>query len=118
MRATPGNYPHQAMPERRAELDLNRTFDRKQYAALIEGSIPRRPDDRWFVFEEYDWISLHLSANGTCIYRIRLEGEEENWRVAEAWVNRDPEQYDSTDDAADATLLNSLLDRIIKSNGR
>lgn len=117
MRATPGNYPHKPMPDRRARIDLQRAYDQTEYEALLQGNIPRAPGDRWFAYEEDDWVSLHLSSTGTCIYRLRLEKAGKQWRVAEAWANRDPDQYDSTDDRADATMLSHLLDRIITGNG-
>ncbi len=117
MRATPGNYPHHPMPEQRAQLPLDRTFDETQYRALREGTIPKSPDDRWFVFEDEDWVALHHSSTGHCIYRLRLENTGHQWQVAEAWVNRDPAQYDSDDTQVDAQMLSSLLDRIIAANG-
>ncbi|MGI5817538.1 MAG: hypothetical protein ACOX9R_05510 [Armatimonadota bacterium] len=117
MRATPGNYPHKRMPDQRARLEIDRTFSEPEYRALIHGRIPRSQTDRWFAFEVDDWFSLHRSATGHCIYRVRLEQAADGWRVAEAWANRDPDQYDSTDDEADAQMLGSLLDRVIETNG-
>jgi hypothetical protein len=116
MRATPGNYPHKSMPDRRAQLQIDRTFSEPQYRALIHGHIPRSQKDRWFAFEIDDWFSLHRSTTGHCIYQVRFEQDGDRWRIAEAWANRDPEQYDSTDDGTDAQMLGSLLDRIIESN--
>ncbi len=118
MRATPGNYPHHPMPETRAQLSFNRTLDEPQYLALIHGKIPRAPDDHWFIFEDDDWVSLHRSATGVCIFKLRLEDAGDEWQVAEAWANRDPDQYNSGDDEADTQMLERLLDQLIESNGR
>ena len=117
MRATPGNYTHKPMPEQRAQLRFHRTLDEPQYRALIQGIIPRSQDDRWFAFEVDDWFSMCRSATGNCIFRVRIEELDEGWRISEAWVNRDPNQYDSTDDDVDAMMLERLLDGIIESNG-
>lgn len=116
MRATPGNYTHKPMPEQRAQLELHRTLNEPEYRALIQGVIPRSQDDRWFAFEVDDWFSLCRSATGNCIFRVRLEETDRSWKIAEAWVNRDPDQYDSVDDAADTLMLERLLDGIIESN--
>lgn len=116
MRATPGNYPHKPLPEQRAQLDLDRTFGEPEYHALIQGVIPRSQEDRWFAFEEDDWFSLHRSWTGHCIFRVRLEEVGDGWRIAEAWVNRDPDQYASDDDETDAKMLGRLLNGIIEDN--
>ncbi len=116
MRATPCNYPHKPMPDRRAELHLHRVLTERQYRALIQGLIPRSQQDKWFAFEDDGWFAMHRSWTGHCIYRVRLEEEGDGWRVAEAWVNRDPDQYASDDDPIDAGMLGRLLDMIIEHN--
>lgn len=116
MRATPGNYTHKTMPRQRAQLDFERTLTEPEYGALIQGVIPRSQDDRWFAFEADNWFSLCRSATGNCIYRVKLESVGDGWRVSEAWANRNPEQYSSEDDEADALVLGRLLNRIINEN--
>lgn len=118
MRATPGNYPHKPLPERRARLDLDRILSESEYRALIQGVIPRSQEDRWFAFEDGGWFSMHRSWTGFCIFLLRLEKSEDGWRVAEAWVNRDPDQYASDDGETDAWMLGRLMDRIIAMNSK
>ena len=116
MRATPGNHPHKPMPEERAELDYTRSLTTEEYTALIQGVIPRSQDDRWFAFEVDDWFSLCRSWTGNCIYRVRLEDLGDEWQIAEAWVNRNPDQYASEEDEADVLMLDRLIDGIIDAN--
>ena len=104
------------MPEQRAQLDFERRLNEPEYRALIQGVIPRSQEDRWFAFEVDDWFSLCRSWTGHCIYRVRLEDNGDGWRIAGAWVNRDPDQYASDDDRADALMLDRLLNLIIDSN--
>jgi len=118
MRATPGNYPHKPLPERRARLDLDRILSESEYRALIQGVIPRSQEDRWSAFEDGGRFSMHRSWTGFCIFRVRLEKGEDGWRVAEAWVNRDPDQYASDDGATDAWMLGRLMDTIIAMNSK
>lgn len=47
------------------------------------------------------------------MFRVLLEPWGEGLRVAEAWVNRDPEQYSGTDDVYDVALLAYLIDRLL-----
>ena len=65
-------------------------------------------DDRWLCFMEDDWLYIHRSWSDICVYQVRLRDNE----VAEAWVNRDPQQYRETNDATDSRLLSSLLARL------
>jgi hypothetical protein len=104
------------MPEDRTELDFERTLDETEYRALIQGVIPKSQEDKWFAFEVDDWFTLCRSASGDCIFRVRLEELDQGWEIAEAWVNRDPKQYDSADDTTDALMLDRLLDGIIQKN--
>ncbi len=115
-RATPGNHPHKPLPEQRAQLKFSRSLTDEEYRALIHGVIPRSADDKWFAFEVDDWFSLCRASTGHCIFRLRLEETGNSWRVAEAWVNRDPDQYASDNDEADAQMLGRLLDAIIEQN--
>jgi hypothetical protein len=57
---------------------------------------------------EDDWIYIHRSWSDICVYQVRLRDNE----VAEAWVNRDPQQYRETNDATDSRFLSSLLARL------
>jgi hypothetical protein len=104
------------MPEDRTELDFERILDETEYRALIQGVIPKSQEDKWFAFEVDDWFTLCRSATGDCIFRVRLEELDQGWEITEAWVNRDPKQYDSADDATDALMLDRLLDGIIQMN--
>ncbi len=114
MRATRDSHRNEPMPERRAGLDYRRRFPAEERAALRAGFVPRSQDDRWFVFEEDDWLYLHRSWTGHCIYALRLAGVEDGCEVLEAWVNRDPEQYGGTSESHDVAQLDRLLDRIIE----
>lgn len=100
------------IPELRALLQLDRTFSRKEYQKIKQGVIPRDMDDKWFIFLEEDWLYLHRRS-GNCIYQVRLEPAGAGCRIAEAWVNRDPKQYNCTDDKYDAKFLLWLIDAII-----
>ena len=77
------------------------------------GLVPAQMEDKWFIFLEDAWLYLHRSWSGYCMFRLRLEAAGEGLRVAEAWVNRDPEQYEGGDDVYDVALLAYLIDRLL-----
>jgi HAD superfamily hydrolase (TIGR01509 family) len=98
------------MPEQRARLSWQRHFDPRELEALRLGNVPRAMEDRWFVYADGDRVAFHRSWTGSCIYELVLELGPPGARVREAWVNRDPSQYASIDDAADARGLGWLVD--------
>jgi hypothetical protein len=76
-------------------------------------------EDKWFIYWQNDWLSFHRSWTGVCQYQVRVERNGAQYRVAEAWANRDPEQSLVTDESQDAdrdferALLLFLIDRLL-----
>lgn len=99
-----------ALPQERARLHVERHYTREQLGWLKYGILPREMEDKWFAFYEAPWLYLHRSWTGHCIFEVRLEEDATGGRIVEIWANRDPQQYEQTDDAADARYLLSLLD--------
>ena len=103
------------MPETRESFALKASFSRSEFERIKIGFIPQQMEDKWFIFLEEEWLYFHRSWTGVCIYALRLVQKGETWRVAETWVNRDPEQYTATDPAYDVALLTYLIDRLLLS---
>lgn len=55
-------------------------------------------EDHWFYYMEDDWLHIHRSWTGYCIFQIHFVHAENGYQTKEIWVNRDPEQYRNTDD--------------------
>jgi hypothetical protein len=70
-------------------------------------------EDKWFIFVEDDWIYLHRSWTGFCIYAAKLEQRGDAHEIVEAWVNREPEQYESVDNGHDRRRLVELIDGLV-----
>jgi hypothetical protein len=101
------------MSASKSRLSFNREFTQEEYDRIALGLIPRSMDEKWFVFLEDNWLYFHRSWTGACVYQLRLESNGDNYSVAEAWVNRDPNQYKGTDDAYDVALLSFLMDNFL-----
>jgi hypothetical protein len=101
------------MPASKSRLSIKREFTQEEYNRIALGLIPLSMDEKWFIFLENDWLYFHRSWTGACIYQLRLENHEGNYSVAEAWVNRDPNQYKCTDDAYDVALISFLIDNFL-----
>ena len=111
MAATRDSWKTMPLPAAREVLALDRTYSAFEFDRLKEGEVPRRMEDKWFVFYEEPWLYLHRSWTGFSVYQVQFEPAAAGARVAEVLVNRDSEQYRGTDGTRDALLLSVLLDR-------
>lgn len=102
-----------SLPTAHKELGFRREFTVEEYDLLARGLIPRDMDDKWFIFLEADHLYFHRSWTGHLIYQIRLNKEGEKYSVDEALVNREPTQYNASDDEYDVALLGFLIDNFL-----
>jgi len=112
-RAIRNSWEVKSMPGKRAALHLERVFSSEECQLISFGYIPQAMEDHWFIYLEDGWLYLHRSWTGFCIYQVRLEAIGESHKIAEAWVNRDREQYVNKRDSYDRTLLSYLIDRVL-----
>ena len=107
--ATRSDWKIQPMPELKTQLQVEEIFTQEEYKYLTWGFIPVSMDDKWFFFLENDWLYIHRSWTGFCIFEVRLERFLDGYEIAEAWVNEDPEQrYDK--------FILMWIDFLIKQN--
>src|SRR5262245_8137459 len=117
MNATRNSWKNSPLSKSRERLRVDRTFPAHEFDALQSGSVPRDMDDKWFVFMEGDWLYIHRSWTGHCIFQVRLEGGRGDWTVAEVWVTRDRAVFQSQGEEEDCRVLQSLFDRLVESHG-
>jgi len=101
------------MPVEKSRLSFERSFTQDEYRIISKGVIPVEMEDKWFIFLEDDALYFHRSWTGTCIYELKLERRGEEYIIADAWVNRNSEQYGRDDDSYDASLLGFLIDNFL-----
>jgi hypothetical protein len=89
------------MGKLKSSLSFHREFTQEEYDRLSLGLIPLGMDEKWFIFLENNCLYFHRSWTGTCIYQLRLEKKENDYVVAETWVQRDPDKYKERDLAYD-----------------
>lgn len=104
------------MPDEVESMQINRDFAPEEYDKLSYGLISRSMDEKWFAFLEGNELYFHRSWRGQCIYQLKLAETESGYRVAEATVNRNPEQYKETDLRYDERLLNFLIENFLLGN--
>lgn len=104
------------MPKKRALLEFRRHFSHTEFELLSFGKIPKQMEDKWFIFLEDPWLFFHPSWTGDCIFQLRLQCDEHGHEVAEAWVNRDTQTYNSAGPASEIELLSRLVDKLLLRN--
>ena len=111
--AKPDSWQREPMPDSVSELDYEATFSKAEFELIARGLIPESMDDKWFVYMEGDRLNVHRSWTGHCIYEVDFEMAGDAHAVLRARVNRDPDQYQATDDTYDAMLLVFVIRRLM-----
>ena len=111
--ATRTSWKIKPLPRARKKLKVTKRYSAEDFARIAHGLIPEEMEQRWFVFFEKDWLYLHRSWTGICIYKVRLAPKDGQFEIAEVWANRDPEQFTQTDDVEDAQQLLELIQLLI-----
>jgi hypothetical protein len=108
-KATRDSWKRIPMPEAKVRLEVDRTFSQEECESLQRGQIPQDMDDKWFVYFEDDWLFLHRSWTGYCVYQVRLEPSEEGYKIVEVWANGDSCQFRPETPEESKRLLLDLL---------
>jgi len=107
--AGPTDWNAKSMPDLNATIPLGLLYHKKQLMLMRRGVVPREMEDKWFVYWKDDCLHFHRSWTGFCVYIVRFEVEDMGAKAVEAVVNRDPDQYGSTDDLFDAQMIAYLI---------
>ncbi|WP_345950040.1 hypothetical protein ABDD95_01015 [Mucilaginibacter sp. PAMB04274] len=105
-----------AMPETIAETVLNTKMSDQEYEALVHGFWPKDMEDRWLMYVEAEWVYLHRSWTGHCVFKARVEVHGNLHVLTTLHINRDVSQYKSTNLGADIDEFNSVLNSLISKN--
>jgi hypothetical protein len=104
---------YKPLPRLRTTISLDRTFTPQEMDRICEGVVARQMEDKWVIFWEGHSLFCHRSWTGFCVYVVRFLDDDGKWRMFEADVNRDPEQYKYTDDEWDAAMISYLIDVVL-----
>jgi len=63
-------------------------------------------------------LRMCRSWTGYCIYTLRFGEDSHGAEIMESWVNRDKEQYESTNTKHDAELAQWLIDAFLLGKRR
>jgi hypothetical protein len=68
--------------------------------------------DRWHIFFKEPRLHFVRSWTGFCIFKLRVEKHDAEYRITEVCVNRDRRQYGGDDTREDTELWSFLIDRL------
>jgi hypothetical protein len=107
------------MPKAREKLGLRRHFNIAEFA-LIRKGYPPEYDESWIMYFDsiQSELRMYRALTGYCIYSLRLREDSEGGEISESWVNRESEQYGSTDIEHDAEVATWLIDAILLGRER
>lgn len=104
------------LPTERAPLDIDATIELDAWQQMKRGFVPQSAADKWFIYvDEADQMYVHRASTGTCIFQVRFAPHPagEGMTIAEAWANRNPQQYRNTKAGYDAKLLIYVIRRLL-----
>lgn len=107
------DWKTKSLPVRRAVIILDGEYSSADMQLIRQGHLPRRMEDKWFIYWEDDRLFFHRSWSGYCVYVVHFEQASEAGKMVRAEVNRDPEQYGETSDALDAKMIFYLIDAFL-----
>lgn len=100
-------------PTARADLTFTGSYTLEEFERMKRGLIPRRMEDKWFIYFEAQWICFHRSWTGPCIYAIRFESSTTGVSAVESWVTRDCTQHRETRIEYDRLVAKFLIDAFL-----
>lgn len=101
------------LPADTASWQQQRSLNTAEYEMVKAGFIPRDMDDRWFIYEEDNWLFFHRSWTGNCIYKAKLEQQGDVYVITTVVANRDKTQCTVTDNETDAENLSLLINQLL-----
>jgi hypothetical protein len=117
MPVRPTDWKNLPMSEIRTTIRLDRAFSDEEMARIRQGLKPEAMEDKWFVYWDKDVLYFHRSWTGICIYAVRFHVDRHGYRMIEAEINRDPEEYSQKNDQFDARLISFLIDVLLLEQG-
>ena len=109
-KATRDRWKFMPLPREYTHITIDRTYHPGQWDRISLGLVPQEMEDKWFIYEEDYWIYIHRSWTGVCLYKVRFENTEDSLQIAEAYANRNPEQYSNTDSKYDSQFIAWMID--------
>jgi len=107
------DWKTEELPLKKISIPLDRSFSQQEMELIPKGLVPQEMEDKWFIYWKDETLFFHRSWTGFCLYVVYFVKEEDGFGMKSADVNRDPEQYEQTDDEYDARMIQYLVDLLL-----
>ncbi len=101
------------MPTEYSKLKYTRSFNSDEYSKLKLSLSAQSMDEKWNVYIHEEQLCLHRSWTGHCIYSVNILETTDGCKAECALVNRNPDQYNASDDSYDLLLLDFLISNLL-----
>lgn len=115
-RAKESDWKRRDFPAQYVTVLFNRAFTQDEMNLITMGIIPAEMEDKWFIYWKEERLYFHRSWTGACMYIVRFKQEGDYFKMYQADVNRDTEEYGETDNNRDIRSINTLIDRLLLKN--
>ena len=106
------------MPSKRVDVALDIELNPFEAYLIQRGFIPQQMESKWFIYCKDKSIVFRRSWTKFAVYEIGFEVRGNGVCLQRLVINRDPDQYTSTDDGYDKKLALSLLTSfLLKQSG-
>jgi hypothetical protein len=105
-------FTGEPMPSLCKTIQLNRLLSHEQWEFIQSGLL----QERWKARIEDGKIHLFRRGTEFCIFIVNWVQTDSGFEIVDMIVNRDPEQYSSTDDDEDISLVNVIIDSMLSGN--
>ena len=107
--ARPSDWKIEAMPAKRAVVQLRHDFHSAEMEIIKRGVVPKQMEDKWFVYWAKDVLHFHRSWTGFCVYEVHFRRSPLGSEMFEAVLNRDSSQYSEINNQRDISLISYLI---------
>jgi hypothetical protein len=107
--ATKDSWKNLPMPDKKEVIPVNVTLPKEVMDIIKYGHIPEAMEDHWFMYCDETAIRYFRSWTGICIFEALYKPCGDGYKITSLSINRDPEQYGSTDTVKDAYKFLALL---------
>jgi len=94
-------------------LPYRSAFNPNQLSRLVEGLVPQRMEDKWFIYYEEPYLFLHRSWTGQPVYRVKLKHSTEGVEVEEALWSKELAETTNSDAQYQSQLIDFLLSNLL-----
>ena len=110
--AKKADWKTKSMPKARRVVSVDINFSTEEYEELQKGIVPRRMENKWFIYFKNNNLYCHRSWTGFCIYIAKYREVNGEHFLYEIEVNNNRKQYTSQSDFHEVKNFLMLIEQV------